>query len=230
VSLCPRWCCFRYNVPSRDAYTSLTNAIQHQPSRSSNAFNSTMKSPLSTSGNMVFQPLLNADYPHVKFWSVADFASSSDDKRQHLTGSHQWMPKWGRPGILNDENNSNRYMEDEQDVVVSAMRAAEARHLSCSIFADLHSKDSAPQSWMKVMVEATQYFRREMYQHFPKLWLCKGHWKVTRLAVDLYPGWRRSYVKDSVKKEQDDTKPSSLHLPVKRYHSRVDGARKRQKK
>lgn len=208
-------------------HISLTNAIQHQLSNSSSSLGSTSSSLPSTSENAIPPPLLKADYPRVKFWTAAEYAKGSDDKNQHLTGSHQEKPRQGRPAASNSDNNSNRYMEDKQGIIVNATQAAEARNVSHSIFALLQLKDMAPKTWMKATVEATQYFRREMYAHFPELRLCEGHWKVTRLAVDLYPSWYRSHVKDLVKQEVEDTKPSSLRVHLKRNHSRSNAAQKK---
>jgi hypothetical protein len=47
----------------------------------------------------------------------------------------------------------------------------------------------APQTWSKVGHTVLMSFRQKMYDQFPELTYCDGHWKLDRICTETYSQW-----------------------------------------
>ncbi|KAK0448406.1 uncharacterized protein EV420DRAFT_1275651, partial [Desarmillaria tabescens] len=52
-----------------------------------------------------------------------------------------------------------------------------------------------PAVWGNLSTSAKSYFLHHMYQSFPELLFCKGHWKVLRIATNNYSQWHSKALK-----------------------------------
>ncbi|KAG5649231.1 hypothetical protein H0H81_005255, partial [Sphagnurus paluster] len=158
-----------------------------------------------------FDTYEHEDFPLVTIWTAQDWSTSFKNRKNGESGIHQQSSKRGN----SDEMRASMgYIQDRQGLSVSATKAAAISHCARSIWRDLASHGLAPKTWTKVLPSAFQYYRQEMFKFHDDLRLADGDWKIERLAIDLYSGWRRTYMKES-KQESDE----NLYTPAKRKRS-----------
>jgi hypothetical protein len=150
-------------------------------------------------------PLLQTDYPNVKFWTGHSWTATSKKTNDSTTVKQKAAEKGGTR-MENDENVLMRFIEDSEGVVVGGRRAQDIwRHMH-SVFNHLADQPGGPAStWTGYAAVKWQYYYHEMVNLFPELWLCELSWKADKLAIDAYPSWYQTYFKkdrEHVKVEQ----------------------------
>jgi hypothetical protein len=182
--------------------------------------------------------LRHEDHPAIQYWTEADYAKKQ--KKRDAEGSMKNEPKVnrGKNADLGAKRESMSYVEYEDGGSVIEADARLICNYMRKIFADLQKNGEAVASWADVSSTATKYVYQEMYLAFPFLRLCRGHWKLEKLAGVVYTGWYRPYregdgssgvkvevkvekvpVEDSSKRKQPPTstnasKPSKLAKTV----------------
>ncbi|KIJ53887.1 hypothetical protein M422DRAFT_242154, partial [Sphaerobolus stellatus SS14] len=87
------------------------------------------------------------------------------------------------------------YLFHEDGSPLSWHEAADLRAELYSAWNTLKDANLAPATWKTSGSSiAKDFLRATMYQKFPFLMLCDGHWKVDRLAMKNYSAWARTYL------------------------------------
>ncbi|KAG5633927.1 hypothetical protein H0H81_004377, partial [Sphagnurus paluster] len=165
-----------------------------------------------------FEVYAHKDFPQVTIWTARDWLASPKNWKNNESGIHQQSSKRGKQST--GERTSMGYIQDRRGFPVSAPTAASISNFAHSIWRDLASHNLAPKTWTKILPHAYQYYRQEMFKFYDDLRLADGDWKIERLAIDLYPGWYRTYLKETKEESEDDSattlkrKRSSTSLPM----------------
>jgi hypothetical protein len=143
------------------------------------------------------------DFPLVKYWSRHEWSASED-----LQVASIGVP--GKARAAQGENISMKFVEDENGNIIDGYRASSIRKFARLLWAGLSNAGKAPKSWGKVDAQTSSQFQIEMCQKFPELRLCKGNWKVDRIATMNYPSWYSNQAKE---KEENRKRASTRPVP-----------------
>ncbi|KAH7917469.1 hypothetical protein BV22DRAFT_991877, partial [Leucogyrophana mollusca] len=86
------------------------------------------------------------------------------------------------------------FVEDHDGKQVDGFRATQMRSSAREIFALFATRNMAPKHWSKADLGIKNSYRAEMYRQFPELRYCEHHWKVDKVATDIYSNWYRDNV------------------------------------
>ena len=147
------------------------------------------------------EPLLQSDYPNVKFWTRHSW-TAVNKKANNSTTVKQKAAERGGTRMANGENVSMRFIEDADGAVIDGHRAQDIRRLMRTVFNHLADQTGGPApTWTGYADVKQRYFYQEMASQFPELRLCELSWKSDKLAIDAYPSWYQTHVKKSIKAE-----------------------------
>ena len=168
-------------------------------------------SPLSVESMASDILLRQEDYPDVKSWTRQawdKYRAVLDHKGD--AGIHQRSTK--SKSKSSEPSKTLGFVESAAGLSINHMEACDLTAHARAIWTHLESLGLAPDTWTKATVDATTYFRQKMYQYQPDLRLCEAHWKVTRIAIDNYPSWRRGWCERNVKEEEvENMAPAPIH-------------------
>lgn len=149
-------------------------------------------------------------YPKVKFWSKGLWTASQSKQTVVSQGTR------GGARCAEGINVQCRYIEDENGEPVDGHRAKVIRDYAARIFAELLSKDMAPQTWGQATLDARQMYEQSMAKAFPEMRLCEAHWKAHHLATSIYPSWSQTHMHRRSKakaEEENATLPPRKRFP-----------------
>jgi hypothetical protein len=104
-------------------------------------------------------PLEQHQYPKVKYWRKQDWLGS---KNQLVTEAHNKIGMRGKTRIAAGENVSYGFVEDENGLTVNGFRMSTITQQMREIWAEIHDKNMAPQTWGKGTPMVKNFFRAEM--------------------------------------------------------------------
>ncbi|KAF8509333.1 hypothetical protein JB92DRAFT_3144742 [Gautieria morchelliformis] len=162
------------------------------------------------------------DYPHAAYWTREEWDSFRDD--QKISGLHTTNSRRIRLKDLSLPNPSLAYITNEVGTGVNGYQAKDMQQTARRLFAPLHEAGYAPKTWTRAPFDAVEYFRANMYKHYPDLRLCEGHWKLNLFASQEYPAFTRPKNGGNVKEEPESDNSSSPipETPKKRMHTSSD--------
>src|ERR1700722_5502086 len=187
---------------TRETHQLLVQSFQGQSfGTSSISASAPTSSNLAPANSSNLLPLSKTEYPQVHYWTKKQW----DNKKDTLgsTKINQNAPQRGKTRIANGENMALRFIEDSNGVVVDGYQVNKMRTLSNQIWTHLHDQGVSPVTWAQGSHIIQSYYHSTMYDRFPKLQLCEGHWKVDQIAISSYPGWYRNHKNADVKQEPD---------------------------
>lgn len=129
------------------------------------------------------------DFPAITVWTAAEWAVHPLNKKK----VSQDVSLFPNVAIQTDRNNrvSMFYLQDPGGQPVTEPRAAMICSTARGLFQHLRNQGMAPKSWSKRSDPAAQYFYREMIKFEPNFLMADDHWKLERLATDIYFNWSR---------------------------------------
>jgi hypothetical protein len=141
------------------------------------------------------------DFPAITVWTAAEWAVHPLNKKK----VSQDVSLFPNAAIQTDRNNrvSMFYLQDPQGHPVTESRAAMICSTARGLFQHLRSQGMAPRTWSKRSDPAAQYFYREMIKFEPNFLMAEDHWKLERIAIDIYFNWARQR-KDGNDVKQED--------------------------
>ncbi|KAI0632909.1 hypothetical protein C8Q77DRAFT_1158359 [Trametes polyzona] len=142
------------------------------------------------------------DYVHIKFWT-----------------RDSWRPyRQGQP-LYTNHNNADGVpicFQNADGSVITKACITKMYAFQRSLWEKYRAKGILPDQWSKASSDVIADHRRGMYDQFPELALCKGHYKVAILASEWYSGWSSIHKKaDSVPKTEptsESTFPMTLSM------------------
>ncbi|KII83654.1 hypothetical protein PLICRDRAFT_180256 [Plicaturopsis crispa FD-325 SS-3] len=134
-------------------------------------------------------PLLQSDYPNVKFWRKSTYTSHMKASAG-TTDLHRGPPQRGHARMAGGINVKMLYVEDKNGTPVDGYVAQHIREYARSIWNNLAKVGRAPRVWKRDgNAETLREYWREMGLRFPLLRLCESDWKADQIAIDYYPSW-----------------------------------------
>jgi len=100
----------------------------------------------------------------------------------------------GRSCVARGENVSMNFIEDIDGQPINGHKALEIRKVIRELWVEMDLMKLAPKSWSKVTHTALVNFWQWMYDWFPKLAYCNGHWKLDKICTDNYSQWFRTHL------------------------------------
>ena len=170
-------------------------------------------------GHPLLQQLPETDYPHVQFWHRKYWKPKSE-----VTQLNNDVATRGKSLISNGINVQYRFVEDENGDVYDGWKIGQITSLMREVWREFEHRNRAPPKWGMVPTTLNNFMRITVYQRFPDLRLCEGHWKIDYIATHTYSGWGGEKLPapvKPVKKEVRSAKPAKkegeyMHLPQKR--------------
>jgi hypothetical protein len=97
------------------------------------------------------------------------------------------------------------YIQDKDGKTVSGKRVKAMRAHARHIWSHLLSISKLPDKWSNATSVVRNYYAGEMRRQFPELQLCDLDYKSHRIATEIFPGWRTTYItnKAPIKLESD---------------------------
>ncbi|KAJ7807476.1 hypothetical protein B0H14DRAFT_2609633 [Mycena olivaceomarginata] len=107
--------------------------------------------------------------------------------------------------VKDDENVMFWYIQDKDGKTVSGKRVKAMRAHARHIWSHLLSISKLPDKWSNATSVVRNYYAGEMRRQFPELQLCDLDYKSHRIATEIFPGWRTTYItnKAPIKLESD---------------------------
>ncbi|KAK0219558.1 hypothetical protein EDD85DRAFT_989018 [Armillaria nabsnona] len=188
-------------------------------------------------------------YKNVKFWFVSEWKSlsakqngethvdiegtSSDDgdeddsdKDPRTTAALRLKTK-GNARASQGINVALRFICDIDGNIIDGHRATAIRSRAREIWHELYKRRLAPKVWGDLSISAKNYYLHHMYQGFPELHLCEGHWKVLRVATNNYSQWYNDATKKRKARKADVS--ASTQRPDRHCHRSEESASSRNK-
>ncbi|KAF8809320.1 hypothetical protein BYT27DRAFT_7210288 [Phlegmacium glaucopus] len=110
------------------------------------------------------------DHPDIKFWTKSDWVASKDIA---VSSDHSGAAAHGRSHAARGENISMNFIEDING-------SSGWRWIRGGV---------APPTWSKVPHTVVMNVRQQLYDQFPELAYCDGHWKLDKICTDNYSQW-----------------------------------------
>lgn len=212
--------CLYYELSFRTAFATLAQSVPQLIAQPANSLTISSPNPLVLIPGS--QPLLQSDYPNIKFWTRHSW-TAANKKANNFTTVRQKAPERGGTRMANDENVSMRFIEDAEGAVIGGHRAQDIRRRMRTVFNHLAAQPGGPAAtWTGYADIKQRYYYQEMANAFPELRFCELSWKADKLAIDAYPSWYQTYLKKGIKVEikaegtEDIPAPS---IPQKRSRS-----------
>ncbi|KAJ6472301.1 hypothetical protein C8R47DRAFT_1295676 [Mycena vitilis] len=149
---------------------------------------------------------VKSDYPLIRYWNRSDLLEDDSD----LTD------------ISEDPcNNKLVFLEHKDGSPFSAAEITAVRKAAREAFATILDDGMAPSSWSHASSKATAVVRSELLHQFPDIRLCANHWKVDKVATEVYSQWSRSrkaeiQAQPVLQKRKADASTSAPAPPSKR--------------
>jgi hypothetical protein len=158
------------------------------------------------------------DFPEIKFWSKSDWTTAKKD----TVASFSRPGERGKTRAAKGENVAMSFIEDINGQPIDGHKATEIRKALRELWVEMDQAGLAPQTWSKVGHTILMNFRQRMYDQFPELTYCDGHWKLDRICMETYSQWANgtnrinnsSHRSNSTKR--GSLKPDSLIPPSKK--------------
>ncbi|KAF8809747.1 hypothetical protein BYT27DRAFT_7241127 [Phlegmacium glaucopus] len=147
------------------------------------------------------------DHPDIKFWTRSDWVASKDIA---VSSDHSGTAARGRSRAARGENVSMNFIEDINGQVIDGHKASEIRKAIRELWVEMDQGGVAPPTWSKVPHTVVMNFRQRLYDQFPELAYCDGHWKLDKICTDNYSQWFKT--QNSSKISQQST--SAIKRPV----------------
>ncbi|KAF8525683.1 hypothetical protein JB92DRAFT_3140232 [Gautieria morchelliformis] len=151
------------------------------------------------------------DYPHAVYWTREEWDSFRDD--QKISGLHTTNSRRIQLKDLSLPNPSLAYITNEVGTGVNGYQAKDMRQMARRLFASLHEAGNAPKTWSRAPFDTVEYFRANMYKHYPDLCLCEGHWKLNLFASQEYPAFTCAPKNGGNVKEEPESDNSLSPIP-----------------
>lgn len=182
-------------LPYRGAFNSLIQSIGPGQSIAQSSqlpkfpnhqqFNVKTENPLfSSTCYFPSKPLLQKDYPNIKYWYKHEWSNS---KLETVASSEPG--ERGRSRAAQGKNVTMGFVEDIDGEPIDGHRATNIRRVTRQVWGELAASGLAPKTWSKIGISALTQFRQQVYEQFPELSYCDNHWKLDRLATDTYSQW-----------------------------------------
>ena len=120
------------------------------------------------------QPLVQEDYPYIRYWREEDWVKCTERLRDHGQAS-------SKLGFLTDEDGTP----------VPESRIKTFMSVAKQAWNELYRLRLDPRSWTKKTPKAASYLAYIMKTSFNEFRYCDGDWKVERFAIIKYPDWCR---------------------------------------
>ncbi|SJL00119.1 uncharacterized protein ARMOST_03431 [Armillaria ostoyae] len=131
--------------------------------------------------------------------SIVDPESSNkdeaDNKDDPKTAAALCLKTKGNVCASQGINVAMRYICDIDDNIIDGHRASAIHSKACEIWNELQQRDLVPAVWGDLTTSAKSYFLHHMYQSFPEVSFCEGHWKALWIATNNYSQWRSEALK-----------------------------------
>jgi hypothetical protein len=124
------------------------------------------------------------DLPDIKFWTRNEWVASKE-----VAVSADQAGMRGRSRAAKGENVTMNFIEDTDGQAIDGHKASEIRKVLRELWMEMDQVGSAPRSWSKVAHTVLMNFRQRMYDRFPELAYCDGHWKLDKICTDNYSQW-----------------------------------------
>jgi hypothetical protein len=124
------------------------------------------------------------DLPDINFWTRNEWVASKE-----VAVSADQAGMRGRSRAAKGENVTMNFIEDTDGQAIDGHKASEIRKVLRELWTEMDQVGSAPRSWSKVAHTVLVNFRQRMYDRFPELAYCDGHWKLDKICTDNYSQW-----------------------------------------
>jgi hypothetical protein len=151
-------------------------------------------------------PLVQSDYPGVKFWSRLDWKKAENNRKD---SSELEAKSTGRGGARSSkgENVMMLYIEDTDGSPVDGTLASAIREFARSIWRSFYSQGIAPERWGDAPQEIRDKYCHEMESAFTVLRYCDNHWKSHAVATSIYSQWYHMFVKKNHQGVKEESAP-----------------------
>lgn len=139
----------------------------------------------------VSKPLLQSDYPQIKFWKKKDW-------KDYLAAIKDTSPlevKAGPRGgtrAAKGENVSMKFVEDEDGNEVDGTLASDIRDFARAIWREFQSQGNPPETWGSADRKIREEYYSAMEEKFEVLRYCDNNWKSQAVATSIYSQWYHS--------------------------------------
>ncbi|KAF4575486.1 hypothetical protein EYR40_004776 [Pleurotus pulmonarius] len=126
-------------------------------------------------------PLLQGDYPNVRFWTTDAY------RERNLTGAKRLDPSspW-----------SVMYLEDEEGIQLPSAQRSAIYSQAYAIWNGMKKKGIAPQIFSRSTNEEINQFTEELERQFPILRLCSNHYKAHEVWKTNFATWQKRSLSD----------------------------------
>jgi hypothetical protein len=125
------------------------------------------------------------NFPEIKFWTKSDWTTAKKD----TTASFSRPGERGKTRAAKGENVAMSFIKDFNGQPIDGHKATEIRKALRELWVEMDQAGLAPQTWSKVGHTILMNFRQRMYDQFPELTYCDGHWKLDRICTETYSQW-----------------------------------------
>ena len=161
-----------------------------------NAFTEATKRPytdihepiVASSASPSILPLVQSDYPAIKYWSKLDWKKTENIRRD----SSDLEAKGGGRGGARSSKGKNvmmLYIENADGSPIDGALASSIREFARLIWREFHSQGIAPEKWGDAPRDVRDRYCYEMETAFVVLRYCEDHWKAHAVATAIYSQW-----------------------------------------
>jgi len=153
--------------------------------------------------------LKGEDFPNMQFWTCKQWQLFRDS--QENLGMHREDSMHGHQQDQLKPSCTLAYVTNTAGIGPDGYQAGEIQATCHCIWTTIAATEGIPPRWSQAPLPAVKYFHAHMYDTYPDLWLCQGHWKVDLLASEDYPAFLHS-CKDMIAmvKKVEDTATDSI--------------------
>ena len=117
----------------------------------------------------------------------------------------------GKTWAAKGENVAMSFIKDVNGQPIDSHKATKIQKALRELWVEMDQAGLAPQTWSKVSHTILMNFHQRMYDQFPELTYCNGHWKLDRVCMETYSQWANGTNRISNSSHQSNsTKQGSL--------------------
>ncbi|KAI0291862.1 hypothetical protein BC826DRAFT_1105790 [Russula brevipes] len=150
-------------------------------------------------------PLVQSDYPRVKFWSKLDWKKYENDRKDSSELEGKGSSARGGTRSAKGENVMMLYIENADGSAISGTLASEIREFARSIWRGFYLQGIGPERWGDASKQIRDEFFREIEGTFTVLRYCDNHWKANAIATSIYSQWYHSFDRKHHTVKEEDT-------------------------
>ncbi|PPQ82248.1 hypothetical protein CVT26_008927 [Gymnopilus dilepis] len=154
----------------------------------------TDKARVDSSLQLPFSPINREDFKLVDIWTREDWASHPKNPVNQNTDASLSKSKKKKKLKKDDPCPTLLFVQSITGESINCGRGSDLRREARSLFEDFARKGMMSEKFLKMSQEALYCYRKTLYDNFPELRYCEGHWKAEALGILTYPSWKKNYL------------------------------------